>query len=538
MPYDILGTVAEAVGAAMGLTGSETIKTLLDNVLQAVFDERLFGTDEPDDDEDKDWWAALESFFGNAANDVPILGRAAALAGIGDQTLPTADFSKLGDLADSIKENGLVSGDTLDKALTAGGEFLYGGNQLRKTAQGTIAAARGGVYSKGKLRYPVDRSPWNVGKAVLFGRGALDETQEYYARQAKQFSEKQTTAWEKLQEAGGPAKTAQEQRQLAKDGYDLIQKLRSIEKENEDDNRAAMQRQALREADVSDDVKAVVWYETMASEKDQETLDMLNDADRSKAALAMMDMKDVEKEDDEDNCAAMKRQILRKADIGDDAKAVVWYETLASEKDQKAMDALKGADKGEAARVMMDMKDSEKAGEKLRIIMSSSLTDEQKGILYLNTLAGDEDKEKIEVLEDAYMDAYQYLAYKTAISGLSGRFEKLNAINTLDLTNYQKDALYYMNGWSEKTHAAAPWVQGVSAEASSNRLALAVAHRESQPEQTPQWQQGLEDYLGIYEQRRQALIAYHRGQQATSGQGDIYERRRQAMIAYHRGKKG
>lgn len=498
VPYDVLGATAEAVGAAMGMTGGEAIKMLLDNVLQAVFDQRLLGTDEPEDDEDKDWWAALESFFGNAANDVPILGRAAALAGIGDQTLPTADFSKLGDLADSARNNGVFSADTLDKAMTAAGEFLYGGNQLRKTVQGTMAAAQGGVYSKGKLRYQVDKSPWNVGRAVLFGRGALDETEEYYARQAKQLSEKQTNAWEKLQETGEPDKTAREQRQLAKKGYDLIQELRSIEKEDDEDNRAAMQRQALREADVSDD-----------------------------------------------------------------AKAEVWYEMMASEKDQKAMDALKGADRGEVARVMMDMKDSEKDGEKLRIIMSSSLTDDQKGILYLNTLAKDEDKEKIEVLKGAYMDAYQYLTYKTAISGLSGRFEKLNAINTLELTNYQKDALYYMNDWSKKTHDAAPWVQGVSAEASANRLAAAVAHRESQPEQMPQWQQNLEDYLGIYEQRRKAAVAYIRGKQAlesedddiyaqrrkaavayirgrqsTSEQEDIYEQRRKAAVAYIRGKKG
>ena len=430
VPYDVLGATAEAVGAAMGLTGSEAVKTLLDNVLQAVFDQRLFGTDEPEDDEDKDWWAALESFFSNAANDVPILGRAAALAGIGDQTLPTADFSKLGDLVNSARNNGILSTDTLDKAMTAGGEFLYGGNQLRKTVQGTMAAAQGGVYSKGKLRYQVDRSPWNVGRAVLFGRGALDETEEYYARQAKQFSEKQTTAWEKLQETGEPDKTAQEQRQLAKKGYDLIQELRSIEKED-DDNRAAMQ-----------------------------------------------------------------RQILRKADISDEAKAVVWYEMMASEKDQKTMDALKGADMGEVARVLMDMKDRRKDSQKLDIIMSSSLTDDQKGTLYLQTLAGDEDKEKVAVLKDAGMDAYQYLAYKTAISGLSGRTEKLYAIHTMDLSDYQKDALYYLNGWSKKTHDDVPWVQGVSAEAAANRLAMAVIDRESQPEEEPEWKQSLASLLG------------------------------------------
>lgn len=431
VPYDILGVTAEAVGAAMGMTGGEAIKTLLDDVLQAVFDQRLFGTDEPEDDEDKDWWAALESFFGNAANDVPILGRAAALAGIGDQTLPAADFSKLGDLVDSARNNGVFSTDTLDKAMTAAGEFLYGGNQLRKTVQGTMAAAQGGVYSKGKLRYQVDRSPWNVGRAVLFGRGALDETEEYYARQAKQFSEKQTTAWEKLQETGGPDKTARERRQLAKKGYDLIQELRSIEKEDDDDNRAALQRQALREADVSDE-----------------------------------------------------------------AKAVVWYEMMASEKDQKTMDALKGADMGEVARVLMDMKDRRKDSQKLDIIISSSLTDDQKGTLYLQTLAGDEDKEKVAVLKDAGMDAYQYLTYKTAISGLSGRTEKLYAIHTMDLSDYQKDALYYLNGWSKKTHDKAPWVQGVSTEAAANRLTMAVIDRESQPEEEPEWKQSLASFLG------------------------------------------
>lgn len=431
VPYDILGATAEAVGAAMGLTGSEAVKTLLDNVLQAVFDKRLFGTDEPEDDEDKDWWAALESLFGNAANDVPVLGRAAALAGIGDQTLPTADFSKVGDLVDSARNNGILTADTLDKALTAGGEFLYGGNQLRKTVQGTMAAAQGGVYSGGKLRYQVERTPWNVGKALLFGRSALDETEEYYAEKRKTFSEKQTTAWEKLQETGEPDKTAQEQRQLARKGYDLIRQLSSIEKENDDDNRAALQRQALREADVSDE-----------------------------------------------------------------AKAVVWYEMMASEKDQKTMDALKGADIGEVAHVLMDMKDRRKDSQKLDIIMSSSLTDDQKGTLYLQTIAGDEDKEKVAALKDAGMDAYQYLTYKTAISGLSGRTEKLYAIHTMNLSDYQKDALYYLNGWSKKTHDKAPWVQGVSTEAAANRLAMAVIDRESQPEEEPEWKQSLASFLG------------------------------------------
>lgn len=81
-----------------------------------------------------------------------------------------------------------------------------------------------------------------MGKALLFGRSALDETEEYYAEKLKTFSEKQTAAWEKMQEAGEPGKTVEEQRQRAKESYDLIRQLSGIEKENDDDNRAALQR--------------------------------------------------------------------------------------------------------------------------------------------------------------------------------------------------------------------------------------------------------------------------------------------------------
>lgn len=54
VPFDLLGNTMEALGKAWGLTKSQTVATLLDSVLQAVFDERLFGTPEPEDDDDAD----------------------------------------------------------------------------------------------------------------------------------------------------------------------------------------------------------------------------------------------------------------------------------------------------------------------------------------------------------------------------------------------------------------------------------------------------------------------------------------------------
>jgi len=268
VPFDLLGNTMEALGKAWGLTKSQTVASLLDSVLQAVFDERLFGTPEPEDDDDADWWAALESLFGNVANDVPVVSRAAALAGVGDQTLAVADLSKIADLAKSIKDKGLTSADTLDKAATAGGEFLYGGNQLRKTIQGTMDVLRGGRYNNGKLRYQVDQTPWNYFKGAVFGRSSLDEAQDYYAERSSDFSAKQTETFGSMQSAGV----------AAKESYDLIQDLRGIEK-TDDESKVELQREALMSSDISGEGKAAAYYGLLATDKEKAAMDAIGDAE-------------------------------------------------------------------------------------------------------------------------------------------------------------------------------------------------------------------------------------------------------------------
>lgn len=268
VPFDLLGNTMEALGKAWGLTKSQAVATLLDSVLRAVFDERLFGTPEPEDDDDADWWAALESLFGNVANDVPVVSRAAALAGVGDQTLAVADLSKIADLAKSVKDKGLTSADTLDKAATAGGEFLYGGNQLRKTIQGTMDVLRGGRYNNGKLRYQVDQTPWNYFKGAVFGRSSLDEAQDYYAERSSDFSTKQTETFGNLQSAGV----------AAKESYDLIQEMRGIEK-TDDESKAELQRKALMASNISGEGKAAAYYGLLATDKEKAAMDAIGDAE-------------------------------------------------------------------------------------------------------------------------------------------------------------------------------------------------------------------------------------------------------------------
>ena len=137
------------------------------------------------------------------------------------------------------------------------------------------------------------------------------------------------------------------------------------------------------------------------------------------------------------------------------------------------------------------------ATQKFEWLQSSGLDLTAQAEIYFADMASDTTLEQQAELESgAGITPEQFYQYKVISSGLSGRTEKLYAIHMLDLTDYQKDALYYMNGWSKKTHDKAPWVQGVSTEAAANRLAMAVVDRESQPEEEPEWKQSLAGFLG------------------------------------------
>lgn len=418
VPYDVAGSALEAIGKSMGVTKL----TVVDDILEKLIDTRLFGTDGGDDDTERDWWVFLGSLVGDVMNDVPIIGQGAALLGIGDQTLPVTDLSKVGDFAKSIKNNGFTM-DTLDKGWTAAGEFVFGGNQARKTLQGGIAVGRGGVYSKDRLRYQVEQTPMNYIKGLLFGRSALNESQEYYAERTSDFSEKQTEAFRQMQDRGVSAKAS----------YDLLQKLRGIEK-TEESTEAELRRDALRQSAVSGAGKWVAYYQTMAGEKELEAMD-----------------------------------------------AVQYHSE---------------ADYGTVTNLLMNLKGQEKDVDKMRLIDRSHLTDEQKASLYKSLVAEDSDLEKINALKATGITDYQYLQYKIATSGLTKKEAKLNAINTLDLTTAQKDALYYLNSYASSTHGDAPWVRGMSAADSTTRLTEMLAAEEDDEDDTPKWRQSLNSYLG------------------------------------------
>lgn len=67
-----------------------------------------------------------------------------------------------------------------------------GGMQVRKTVEGYKALKKGYVENDGKLSYPIERTPSNIAKSLLFGPTATKEAQSYFDLNTTPFGKKQT----------------------------------------------------------------------------------------------------------------------------------------------------------------------------------------------------------------------------------------------------------------------------------------------------------------------------------------------------------
>ncbi len=103
------------------------------------------------------------------------------------------------------------------------------------------------------------------------------------------------------------------------------------------------------------------------------------------------------------------------------------------------------------------------ATQKFEWLQSSGMSVTAQAEIYFADMASDTTLEQLAELEsNDVVTPEQFYQYKVATSGLTKKAEKLEVINMLELDNYQKDALYYMNGWSKSTIGQAPWKNGYS----------------------------------------------------------------------------
>ena len=252
-PFDILGLAGNVFAGGLGLTQMDLLETLVDNGWERLTGERLFDTD-PELNE-FDAAAAFDDFVWNGLNEIPFASNVAALAGMGDRTLPMPDLSNLADLPGTIAEDGLFSWEVARQLAGLAGDVLPGGRQIEKSIQGGEALLRGGYYrgsgENRRLQFPVEQDFWSIVRGILFGRSALDESRDFYASGQTGLSANQTKAYEQIVDMGADPETV----------YQAIQRWRTAE--NDEDlnsyGRGVAKRDAITEADLTDEQKLALY---------------------------------------------------------------------------------------------------------------------------------------------------------------------------------------------------------------------------------------------------------------------------------------
>lgn len=101
---------------------------------------------------------------------------------------------------------------------------------------------------------------------------------------------------------------------------------------------------------------------------------------------------------------------------------------------------------------------------RFQFLRASGMSEHTQAEIYFADMASDKTLTSLANLEiNAGISAEDYYLYKASSAGMTKKAEKLSAIDSLNLTAAQKDALYYSEGWAESKLHEAPWHGGQTA---------------------------------------------------------------------------
>ena len=468
-PFDILGLSANFIASGEGLTTNEWLRTVMDNGWERLTGERLFDTDPEALEGDFNWGAAAEDFAYNASNDIPYLRNVTGLLGLGDETLPLPDLYGAGEgIVNAVANNGLLSMETLAALGAAAAEFLPGGRQLSKTAQGLETILRGGRYygygDKARMQYPVEGDFFNVVRALMFGNSALEETNEFYASGESGLSAAQTKLYEDLVAAGA-------------DGMELYRGIQDYRAASNDEDlssleRGRQERDIIRALDLTDEQKLALYSglnptSTSRTEKFQTlmntgmTWDEVMDAyDRYAELDADENMKATDKATElarwadeqyqEDQAAAIKEQLAFFSIIPAQAEryAALTEAGLDAESAYNLTEIFAGLEPEEGSDTVTSM-------QRYKAVVSSGLTDQEQ-LAALGTLMGESEYAKVEtgyefgVTPAMYVQARENVA-EIDENGSASQDEATQAISSMQgLTVREKAVLWQLQSKSWK----------------------------------------------------------------------------------------
>ena len=400
---DPLGVLNEAVG---DLAGYE-LPNLIDMGAMAISGEL---NKEDFQTEKTRFGDAIRNLAGNVAEQMPFMP-ALNLVGINVDSgrIPVAsaipDFNNLVDVVGNKDWAPEKRDMELQKELSKPVTYLlspFGGGQVKKGIQAARAIIKGGSYkvdSQGReiMQYPVYMDPMdplgNVMKGLglaVFGKSSSREAQQWVESGFDSLSAKETAAYQGALEAGVSQR----------DAFELIQSMGKVKKTDEE-SAATLKRKMLRDANISAEGKSVIFYGTMASDKDMEMMDNAGENDVAGMAACLMNIKD--------------------------------------------------------ANLLKDGKTSK---AKLEAIKNASMSGGAKTEVYLSIWPAKADD--LAEVSEAGVSIDTWLEFMAKTAGLSGddnstKKEKvLDVINGMNITAEQKDALY-LTEYSEKEIKDAPW---------------------------------------------------------------------------------
>ena len=433
-PFDVLGYVANFVASGSGMSTNAWLGQMIDAGWETLFGEPLFGGGDDREEEEQPFklGQATDDLVYNLLNDIPFVRNAAGLLGLGDQTMPLTNIAEaVKGVKEAAGNSGILSSEMGGALLELGSTVIPGGRQLQKTGQGIQTIwDQGRMYGYGdnqRLQYPVERDPFNIVQAVLFGNSGLAESRDFYASGNTGLSAKQTQLVKDMGEAGADRTAVYDAIQGIRNGAGTEEKIR-----------------ALTRADLSDEERVQVYAGVMAGANSQHT-----QAIRSLLELGV-GWEQIAETYPFDSVSAARRY-------------TGYVESGLSPEDagglSAKMEALKPA----------DGKDSVTDLQRYRTVVDYGLS-RQEQLTVLRDMMEDSEYENLMSACEEGITPEQFITFREGISGLSAdknlagktisgskKRKVLAYIDGMDLSNTQKTALYYAAGYAASTLSDAPW---------------------------------------------------------------------------------
>lgn len=283
---------------------------------------------------------ALSNLGTNVLEEMPFVG---GLMGGGRLPISSA-LPDVGKLVNAATNESWSGKKRLTTAATELGRPLtyvalpFGGGQLKKIFEGLKAVRERGSYSvnaagEEELQYPIHYSNGlemllAYSKAITFGKSSFKSAQEWVDSGFSGLSAKQTEAYRAMVENGADSEAA----------YDLIEAVRSAGK-TDAMSQAEARRKVLRDSNLSDDNKAIVYYQMLANDSEVALMDAMigEGTDPGKLTQVLMGIKDASAMTvAKASCA--KRNAIADADLSEQEKITLYRELISDSRDEDIRD--------------------------------------------------------------------------------------------------------------------------------------------------------------------------------------------------------